>query len=110
MSVLVQWHLVSRHFAAPAYWINLLIAHQGSFQALHGAGAMQVIQIPFPFGKMVYGTGVISVAGISFTFLQTAEGSIKQMMVRELWICFCSDDGLSAMHGERMDTWQSNSH
>lgn len=42
---------------------------------------MQVIQIPFPFCKLVYGTGVISVAGISFTFLTTAQGSIDLMMV-----------------------------
>ncbi|MCJ1422972.1 hypothetical protein MMC29_000853 [Sticta canariensis] len=42
---------------------------------------VHVIQIPFPFCKLVYGTGVISVAGISFTFLQTAQGSIGLMMV-----------------------------
>ena len=42
---------------------------------------VQVIQIPIPFTNLVYGTGVISVAGISFTFLQTATGSVTIMMV-----------------------------
>ncbi|KAK9795575.1 hypothetical protein WJX73_005235 [Symbiochloris irregularis] len=41
---------------------------------------VHVIQIPIPFTKMVYGTGVISVAGISFTFLLTAENSVDIMM------------------------------
>ena len=48
---------------------------------------LQVVSFKIPFTSwwaggqgLQYGTGVISVAGISFTFLTTAQGSIKLMM------------------------------
>lgn len=39
---------------------------------------------------MVYGTGVISVAGISFTFLETGQRSIELMMVSTSAPIYCS--------------------
>ena len=49
---------------------------------------VQVISFKIPFTNwwahgqgLQYGTGVISVAGISFTFLTTGQESIKNMMV-----------------------------
>lgn len=49
-----------------------------------GGRSLQVVQLPIPFtgGRLYYGTGVISVIGISFTFLPVAQTSIGQMMVR----------------------------
>lgn len=49
-----------------------------------GGCPLQVIQLPIPFtgGRLYYGTGVISVIGISFTFLPVAQTSIGTMMVR----------------------------
>ena len=45
---------------------------------------LQVIQLPIPFtgGRLYYGTGIISVIGISFVFLPIAQGAIATMIVR----------------------------
>ena len=38
--------------------------------------------IPFTRGRYMYGTGIISVIGTSFTFLNVSAASIGNMMVR----------------------------
>ena len=65
-------------------WHRSLFAAILAMQRPHLGGCVrQVIQLPIPFtgGRLFYGTGVISVIGISFTFLPVAQTSIKAMMV-----------------------------
>lgn len=57
-------------------------AGNSSMLSLYRAlNVLQVIQLKIPFTPLYYGTGIISVIGISFTFLPLAQSSIGYMMV-----------------------------
>lgn len=54
--------------------ISYSLIVSGFFTIIH------VIQLKIPFTPLYYGTGVISVIGISFTFLPLGQSAIKSMM------------------------------
>jgi uracil-xanthine permease len=56
------------------YLISVAMICSGVFTLIH------VIQIPIPFTNLKYGTGILSVVGISFTFLQNTQSSIALLL------------------------------
>lgn len=55
-----------------------------SWYGCHAAVLMQVLGFDIPKTRYMYGTGIISVIGTSFTFLNVTSQSIGNMMVNPL--------------------------
>eukprot|EP00884_Botryococcus_braunii_P021003 jgi/Botrbrau1/7587/Bobra.0159s0036.1 len=66
--------MVAGDITVTQYLVSASLICSGIFTMIH------VWQIPLPFTNRYYGTGVISVIGISFTFLPISQSAIGIMM------------------------------